>query len=158
MLNWCVLGRKHKKYLKHVHVNNKEFLYFRRQDGGVWVSFFVGGWSYNAFNSSISSHPMHRKLFLRTDQQLRRNYYSLYNLPLDHKSRLVHSPSHHIEMGKWFNGRAQLLGENRINNVASDGLNHCNFILECSTTPSVLYGRTDLVPLRPSITLWSCNP
>ena len=42
MLNRFVLGRKHKKDARHVHLISKEFLYLRRQDGGLQVPFLVG--------------------------------------------------------------------------------------------------------------------
>nr|CCA27626.1 hypothetical protein UM06265.1 [Albugo laibachii Nc14] len=41
MLNRFVLGRKHKKDSKHVHLISKAFLYLRRQDDGLQIPFLV---------------------------------------------------------------------------------------------------------------------
>ena len=74
--------------------------------------FWWDDWSSNVFNSSSSSHPMLRQLFLQIGQLPRRYYYNLFNPPLDHTSRWIYSPSRPIDMGKWFNGRAHLRGGN----------------------------------------------
>lgn len=63
--------------------------------------------------------------------------------------------THHIDMAKCSNGRAHHLGENIILNVPSDRLEHYNYRFECSPTPSLPHGTTDVVPLRPTITIWS---
>nr|CCA18927.1 AlNc14C59G4390 [Albugo laibachii Nc14] len=118
MLNRFVLGRTHKKDSKHVHLISKDFLYLRRQYGGLHIPFLEGKTeaTTHSFPSAVRIRCIDH-LYRQNGQLLRRNYYSLSNLPLDHTSRWTNLPSHHIDMGKWCNGKTPLPGGNKHSNL-----------------------------------------
>lgn len=133
--NFFVLGRHHKKDSKHVHLISKAFLYVRRQDGELQVTFLVERLKLQRIQFlQRGSHPMSRKSFLRMDNCFDgiNTTYSTFFWTTQADKYLHHHTTSTWQKG--IKGEQIVVVETRIKTVASHGLEHHNNRLECFTT------------------------